>query len=379
MSNSKLVSIIIDNCNHARFVGAAIDSALGQTYPAVEVIVVDDGSGDGSREVITEYRSRVVAVWKENGGQASAFNAGFARSRGEVVCFLDSDDALAPGAVETVVRNFEEPEVAKVHWPLWVVDERGRATGEVKGSLLAEGDLRAHVLRKGPATALPSAPTSGNAWARWYLESVLPMPEPEFRICADSYLFTLVAAFGRIVRLAEPQGFFRKHGCNSYQRLGFEERLQLGVSGYNQQALALRRILRQKGAEVDATSWCSHAWWPRIDSAINEIQDLVPAGESFILADEDVWGTDPIVRGRKRIPFLEHEGRYWGPPADDDAGLRELERLRGEGASFIVFGWPAFWWLDRYATMHSHLRDRFRCSLETDRLVGFDLRYEHTQ
>ena len=71
-----LVSIVIDNFNYARFVGAAIDSALAQSYAPVEVVVVDDGSTDHSREVISSYADRVSAIFKPNGGHASAFNAG---------------------------------------------------------------------------------------------------------------------------------------------------------------------------------------------------------------------------------------------------------------------------------------------------------------
>src|SRR4029077_3087176 len=79
---------------YGRFLGRAIDSALGQAYPWTEVVVVDDGSTDESRAVIAGYGDRVVPVLKGNGGQASAFNAGLAASRGRVVIFLDSDDWL---------------------------------------------------------------------------------------------------------------------------------------------------------------------------------------------------------------------------------------------------------------------------------------------
>src|SRR5215213_900396 len=96
MKTEPLVSVIIDNYNYGRFLREAIDSALGQTYPRVEVIVVDDGSTDDSRAVIAAYGDRVVPVLKENGGQASAFNAGFAASRGELICFLDADDTFMP-------------------------------------------------------------------------------------------------------------------------------------------------------------------------------------------------------------------------------------------------------------------------------------------
>src|SRR4051812_16040279 len=99
MERAPWASIIINNYNYGHFLRDAIDSALAQTYPCTEVIVVDDGSTDDSREVIAGYGQRVTAVFKENGGQASAFNAGFAASRGEVVVFLDADDTLLPNAM----------------------------------------------------------------------------------------------------------------------------------------------------------------------------------------------------------------------------------------------------------------------------------------
>ena len=79
------VSVIINNYNYGHFLGAAIDSALTQTYAPIEVVVVDDGSTDDSRNVIAGYGSRIRAVLKVNGGQASAFNAGFAASTGAVI------------------------------------------------------------------------------------------------------------------------------------------------------------------------------------------------------------------------------------------------------------------------------------------------------
>src|SRR5271165_4872444 len=98
-----LATILINNYNYGRFLRQAIDSALNQTYPNVEVVVVDDGSTDESRSIIDSYGDRISSVLKENGGQASAFNTGFAASRGEIICMLDADDFFYPDKVERVI------------------------------------------------------------------------------------------------------------------------------------------------------------------------------------------------------------------------------------------------------------------------------------
>jgi len=72
-------------------------------------------------------------------------------------------------------------------------------------------------------------------------------------------------------------------------------------------------------------------------------------------------------------PFLEHEGQYWGPPADDRTALSELERLRKTGATHIVFAWSSFWWLEYFGGFASALRSRGRALLENDRLIIFRL------
>ena len=90
------VSLIIATFNHARFLGAAIDSALAQTLGAVDVIVVDDGSTDDTPAVLARYAGRVRVLRQPNRGLAAARNAGLAAARGTYVAFLDADDVMAP-------------------------------------------------------------------------------------------------------------------------------------------------------------------------------------------------------------------------------------------------------------------------------------------
>ena len=100
---------------------------------------------------------------------------------------------------------------------------------------------------------------------------------------------------------------------------------------------------------------------------------MIPLGDSFILVDGCEWGST-FIDGRRAIPFLERDGQYNGCPADDETAIRELERLRHGGANFIVFGWPAFWWLNHYADFREFLERTFSRIHSNDRIVAFDLR-----
>ena len=374
MSAFRVASIVITSYNYGRFLNNAIDSALNQTYPCTEVIVVDDGSRDSSPEIISAYGKRIIPVWKENRGQASAFNAGFGASRGDVVLFLDSDDSLLPTAVEKAVALLGDPGVAKAHWALWVVDEDGKKTGKLRPRrALVEGDLRSRVLREGPID-YNSPPTSGNAWARGFLEQVLPAPEKEYRTFADSYLIELAPFFGSVVAITEPQGFYRVHGQNNHLAADFGEMLARKLRCFEIQCSALRRCFPDPGIALDTEAWKAHSWWHRLYRATEEIAAVIPPGDTFILVDEGRWGTDDTIAGRHRISFVERDGQWCGRPPDDETAIREIERLRHAGSGFIVFAWPAFWWLDYYRGLHDYVRSHFQCLRENERLIVFDLR-----
>ena len=218
--NGPLVSIIITNYNYGNFLANAIDSALRQCYPSIEVIVVDDGSTDRSDEVINGYGERILPVFKQNGGQASAMNAGFNQSRGEIVIFLDADDMLLPTIAKNVVEAFHEhPYVAKVMYRMEVIDAEGKPTGEIKPDPhlpLRSGDLRQHILSF-PFDMTWMA-TSGNAFAAEVLRKILPIPEQDFHIMADFYLSHLAPLLGLAIFLPEIGAYYRLHAANNFAR-----------------------------------------------------------------------------------------------------------------------------------------------------------------
>ena len=121
-----LVSIVISNYNYEQFLRQAIDSALNQSYSNIQVVVVDDASTDGSRDIIDEYDNIEKCLLGSNLGQNRALNEGFRLARGEIVIFLDSDDFLTPDAVALHVERLRaNPKASKSQGYLRVVDGDG--------------------------------------------------------------------------------------------------------------------------------------------------------------------------------------------------------------------------------------------------------------
>jgi glycosyltransferase involved in cell wall biosynthesis len=206
-----LMSIIINNYNYGRYLSQSIDSCLSQDYAETEIIVVDDGSEDISSDVLRSYGSPVRSIFKSNGGQGSAMNSGFLSSSGDIVIFLDSDDMLLPHCLTELYRVWR-PELSKVHFNLKLIDAHGNWMRENYCSKpLPRGDLRSLILKDANYS---TSPNSGNAYSRSFLNRVMPMPEAEWRIAADAYLFNLAPLFGEIGAVDEPLGYYRIHGQN---------------------------------------------------------------------------------------------------------------------------------------------------------------------
>ena len=213
------VDVVVNNYNYGRFLAAAVESALAQTHNRVSVIVVDDGSTDDSRELLRRYEDEVDVVLKQNGGQASALNASLERCAGDVVVFLDADDVLHPQAAARVAAAFAADEdLAKVQYRMDTIDEDGQPTGVIKPAPhlpMPSGDLRQSELAF-PYDLVWLA-TSGNAFRSEAVRRVMPIPEREYRICADWYLVHTTTLLGEVRSLEEVCASYRLHGANSYE------------------------------------------------------------------------------------------------------------------------------------------------------------------
>lgn len=206
-----LVSVVIPNFNYARYVAQAIESALSLDWPDVEVIVVDDGSTDESRDVIERYRERVTIVHQANGGQIAACNAGFARARGNAVVFLDSDDVLHPSLIREAAAVWRRG-LSKVQFQMRVIDADGRPTGSFLPQFKvvpSSEDVKRWVMT---AASYPTPPGSGNVYSRSYLEKIFPLVGEDR--AADSYCLAAAPHLGDVVTVAKPLVDYRVHGSN---------------------------------------------------------------------------------------------------------------------------------------------------------------------
>ena len=219
VTNRPTVSVIITNHNYGHFLEASLDSVFGQSHRAGEIIVVDDHSTDLSARVLSRHRGAINVIQASARGQAAAFNLGFRHATCEVVAFLDADDMLNPDALETALDYWSE-DLAVLSFGLGTIDASGRSTGLHPYSLAADnGDNRPRLIRSRSVSGpFLFAPTSGNLFSRAFLQAALPMPEVEWRICADAYVVRAAAIWGRSRAIARALGQYRVHGANNYTR-----------------------------------------------------------------------------------------------------------------------------------------------------------------
>jgi glycosyltransferase involved in cell wall biosynthesis len=221
-----LATVVIVNYNYEKFVAAAIDSALEQSYEPLEVVVVDDGSTDGSRTIIAGYQDRVRTVLQDNAGQGGAYNAGWRAARGEFVLFLDSDDVLTKDAIAKVVEAFKGNDAVKVQFYLEQVDRNLKPLG----FLLPSYDFSPLTTRRQIAIYgnYVSPPASGNAYRKSFLDEIMPIADEElYRHAPDGYTTGLAGLDGGVRSISEILGYYRVHGNNYGGESGIKSLPQL--------------------------------------------------------------------------------------------------------------------------------------------------------
>jgi len=209
---------LVNNYNYARYVVDAVESALAQTRCFDEIIVVDDGSTDASRELLLSryaHHPLVQLIAKPNQGQLSCFNEGFRRCTGDLVFFLDADDLYEPGYLEDVLTIYRQTKAIDC------VFVSPRTIGSAMAECVEEETDRDHGYTVLLALMLEiwiGAPTSCLSMRRRLLEKILPLPLcDDWRTRADDCLvYGASLAGGRKYHRARPWVHYRVHGANHY-------------------------------------------------------------------------------------------------------------------------------------------------------------------
>ena len=212
------VSVLIDTYNHERFIEKAVVSVLEQDFPAAEreILVVDDGSSDGTPEIVQKFEPHLRVLRKLNGGQASAFNTGIPECTGEIVAFLDGDDWWARKKLTSVVQAMAvDASVGIVGHGIVIV---GRDGGE-QSVMLGEGfRFHANTIAGGKLFRRRGAflGTSRMTIRAELLRRIGAVPE-SIEIQADEYLFTLASVLSEAQILPEALTYYRMHDGNRFQ------------------------------------------------------------------------------------------------------------------------------------------------------------------
>lgn len=218
------ISIVICNYNYAQYIAYAIESALAQTYPAFEVVIIDDGSTDHSVNVIKTFEKSVTLVQKTNGGQVSAYNTAIEHVSGDVVVFLDADDALLPNALAEVATAFGD-NVVKAHFKLSFIDQHGNSMAQTVPRNLDEGDCAKDLQKHG--LLYNSAPASGNAYRVKALQKLFPLPLLENdKHGADFYCIYGIVFEGLVATVDLVLGQYRVHIADGAEGIAYGNSLK---------------------------------------------------------------------------------------------------------------------------------------------------------
>lgn len=210
-----LVSAIIPNYNYARYVGEAVESALGQTYQNIEVIVVDDGSTDNSLEVLERYRDRIKIIEQKNSGVCVARNRGVAESAGEYIAFLDADDVWLPEKIEKQVEKFASgKDLGLVHVGVIDIDASGDELATHLNGM--EGDVSAELMMFEKAVILGGG--SGVMIPRPVFDEVEGFDE-SLSTSADWDLYFRISSAFSVGFIGQPLLRYRLHGSNMHSNI----------------------------------------------------------------------------------------------------------------------------------------------------------------
>ncbi len=213
-SRAPKVSICIPTYNRREYLKETINSILAQTYKNYEIVIVDDGSTDGTEDMIKKLDFPVTYYWQENAGDAAARNKLIELAKGEYMSFIDSDDLLIPNAIERMVNAMEaETEDVIVYGSYFRIDQNGNIYGKCKRKLHS-GNITEHLFE----TILVHA--CGSMFPKKILKEPIVF-DTSLKVCSDYDLWLSLSLNYRFISLDHPT-FKRRRHLNNLSISSFE-------------------------------------------------------------------------------------------------------------------------------------------------------------
>jgi len=285
MIDEIVVSVIITTYNRWNFVQQAIDSVLAQTYPNYELIVIDDGSTDGTKELLpSKYKGKLKYVWHENQERSKARNLGISLSKGKYLAFLDSDDKWHPDKLIEQVEYIEkrrekEPSIALVCSSVWLIDSEGKLiTNKIAGRKTNLEKLKPFDFLIGSRIY---APPSNALYVREYVEKVGGF-DKDLPPIEDRGLLIKLREKYKFVYLDKPLIYYRVHkentpGLSTHEKI--EDRLSVLLKLIDK--LCRSKWTSEEIASATANFYEEAAYWHfNIHDWENGRENLIQAWES---------------------------------------------------------------------------------------------------
>lgn len=295
-----VVSVLVNTYNHERFIAQAIQSALDQDFPAdqMEIIVVDDGSTDGTPQALQPFLPRIHYIRKENGGQISAFNAGVPQCHGEIIAFLDGDDWWPKQKLTAIFEVFEKtPSITAVGHGFTRVRERARTEEKYVPAETCRLSLETPGAARFAHSARPFFSTSKLAVRRKALQDVTPLPES--LVFFDVPVHLLAIASGTGIVLNQPLCFYRLHENNLYEVAAPDSAsLQRKYQIASAQLDFLPGALMAAGVSREAVD------------ALFEADEISRDQMRLVLQNGWPWETFNLERRRFRFAYSQHSASY---------------------------------------------------------------------
>jgi glycosyltransferase involved in cell wall biosynthesis len=401
MTTPKL-SVYLLTYNRPDLLKIALESILLQDCDDFAVTVLDNASTDHTPDVVASYARKDPRVHysrnPHNIGIMRNWNRAFELNTSKYISVYHDDDVMLPGYLSATVKALDDhPTAGFVLTQAQYINQHGEITGVHDMGDLPEGLMRGldllelgvearHVGMFPPTIVIRASALQGAG----------SLDSPHTKCQMDLNFYNRIAAQHDVVYLKQVLSQYRLHQGSETEKLK-QGASVTGWFGENAERIDAATLLleSERAADPKYRRWLAealrdlhtrqsaaihmiaptmyHTWETRAALVAENLQQIVPSGRTFILADDAQLGFPSDWNGRKVLPFLEHGGIFWGAPQDSDQAIAELLRMKDAGASAIIFAWPTFVWLDQYLRFHRFLKTRFATTFKSANLIAFDL------